>query len=163
MPGKNISKLLKARASNNLITSSTNWTGVTVGGPSRQAAFSRSWVTGRCCLGTGEGEGGWRCSLLLHLDLGSRGAAAWVQRKGAGKEGKARQGSGGRWRIWLHVARLRIWAAVQGWRAMLITQRWSRAAAAAAARMEGGGGGGLGGCAGIWWARDCDGGGGVDG
>jgi len=71
-----------------------NQPGVTLGGPSRQAAFSRSWVTGRCWLGTGEGEGGWRCSLLLHLDLGSRGAAAWVQRKGAGVEGKARQGSG---------------------------------------------------------------------
>ena len=95
MLGKNISKLLKTRTSNSLITSSINRIGVTLGGPSRQAAFSRSWVTGRCWLGTGEGEGGWRCSLLLHLDLGSRGAAAWVQRKGAGMEGKARQGSGG--------------------------------------------------------------------
>ena len=95
MPGKNISKLLKTRTSNSLITSSINRTGVTLRGPSRQAAFSRSWVTGRCWLGPGEGEGGWRCSLLLHLDLGSRGAAAWVQRKGAGMEGKARQGSGG--------------------------------------------------------------------
>jgi len=95
MPGKNISKLLKTRTSNSLITSSINRTGVTLRGPSRQAAFSRSWVTRHCWLGTGEEEGGRRCSLLLHLDLGSRGAAAWVQRKGAGVEGKARQGSGG--------------------------------------------------------------------
>ena len=46
---------------------------------------------------------------------------------------------------------------MQGWRAMLITQRWSGAAAVAAAVEAD-----LGGRAGIWWARDYDGGGGDD-